>query len=1153
MDSDAGSLDMRNLLQRLIEEVPIRIFWKDRESHYLGCNALFAKDSGLSGPADLVGRTDFDLAWRDQAESYRADDAAVMAAGTPLLGYEEPQTTPDGKTIWLRTSKAPLRGHDGAVIGVIGIYEDITAQRQLDIEYRTLMDQSLLALQVVNPDGVTVRVNPAWEKLWGVPLSALEGYNTLQDRQLVALGVMPYIRRALAGEAVTVPEIEYDREATPEVGGTTGKVWVRTFIYPVKDGDQVREIVIVQEDVGPRKAVERALIETRRRHEDAQRIAGLGHWRLDLAANDLEWSDEVFRIFGVDKAAFAPSFDAFLDVVHPDDRELVGRAYIESVDNRSGYDIVHRLLMPDGSVKWVNERCETTYADDGTALVSAGTVLDITDRRVAELALQRSGDFLGKIIDHAAEGISVCHACDEFPFVRFSLWNERMTEMTGYTMAEINALGWYQSMYPDPGLRARAVARMDRMRQGDNLIGEEWDVVTKSGDKRTFSISTSVIALEDGPPAVIGLMHDVTVRKRAEQTVGQQAEFRIKLLDQASEGIVLWRSSVGERFPEFLTWNRRMEEITGYTREEINRLGWLQVSYADPAERARARASMERILAGESGGGGDVEIVTKGGESRTVRVSASSVRGADDEPCVLEVIQDVTAARRQQAQLEASRERFSLLFDASMDGILVVRPDGVVIDANRTAHTRLGYSKQELLAMNLSELVTPEAAALLPGRIADIMSTGLTTFESSHRCRDGAALPVEVSVRAIDLDGERVLFGVVRDISERRRFEERLSQSQKMEAIGTLVGGIAHDFNNMLAAIQGNLYLARQEMLDSPVAEDKLANIEELGKRAADMVQQLLTFARKDVVSLRVGSLNQFMREGLRLAAAAIPASIEQDVSVCSEDLRVRCDTTQLQQVLMNLMTNAVDAVADVPRPRIDCSLAAFEAGVLFGQRHPEVRGERFACISVRDNGRGIPEWQVAKIFDPFFTTKEVGKGTGLGLAMVYGAVKTHGGVVEVDSAVGVGTEFRVYLPLTTEECAAGTVDQRHPARGKGETVLVVDDDENVRYVTAEVLQRLGYNVVQAVDGQVALDMLRARPDAIDIVVTDVIMPRVGGVELLKGMRGQGIVVPVILTTGYDVSHVLERDVPASGCAQLNKPYRMEDLADLVRRMLAGG
>ena len=392
--------------------------------------------------------------------------------------------------------------------------------------------------------------------------------------------------------------------------------------------------------------------------------------------------------------------------------------------------------------------------------------------------------------------------------------------------------------------------------------------------------------------------------------------------------------------------------------------------------------------------------------------------------------------------------------------------------------------------------------------------------------------------------------GTVRDITEHKKVEEQLFQSQKMEAIGTLVGGIAHDFNNTLAAIQGNLYLAKKKMDEKDTLNTKLDNIEQLSEHAADMVQQLLTFARKDRVSTRPFSLTSFMTEGFKLSKNIIPESVNYSIDLCDEELIIHGDATQLQQALMNLLNNARDAVRDTKQPRIVCTLESFSVDADFQQGHPEIKGERVAHLVVKDNGCGISEDALAQIFVPFFTTKGVGEGTGLGLAMVYGSVQTHGGAIEVDSREGEGTAFHLYLPLYTGEEKSVEKPKESIVPGEGENILLVDDETGMREAVGEVLTSLGYRVLSAADGEEAVELFKADADGVSLVVTDVVMPKMGGIDAVKQMRLLNSEVPVIFATGYDKDQSATSREEIERSITISKPFSFETLSQSIRTMI---
>jgi len=371
-----------------------------------------------------------------------------------------------------------------------------------------------------------------------------------------------------------------------------------------------------------------------------------------------------------------------------------------------------------------------------------------------------------------------------------------------------------------------------------------------------------------------------------------------------------------------------------------------------------------------------------------------------------------------------------------------------------------------------------------------------------------------------------------------------------MEAVGTLVGGIAHDFNNMLAGITGNLYLAKSLAGALPDVLQKLDNVEKISFRAADMIQQLLTFSRKDSVSMKPMPFPVFIKETLKFIRSSIPENIQIEQSVCADSLMVLGDATQIHQIMLNLVNNARDAVASVQTPRITISLDAFDVEGDFLKTHPHFKPGRYAHLQVQDNGSGISEAHLEHLFEPFFTTKEVGKGTGLGLSMVFGAVKNHQGFVEVASAEGSGSTFHLYLPLleSADNTAALSLPEAE-VRGADELILFVDDEQQIVEVTKELLEYLGYRVIVAYNGQEAIKAFAAHQDEIALVITDVVMPELGGVEAVGEIKRMKPDIKVIFSSGYDKLGYLQHHLP-EGSMSISKPYNVIELSKIIKDML---
>ncbi|MDX8381173.1 MAG: response regulator [Ghiorsea sp.] len=394
------------------------------------------------------------------------------------------------------------------------------------------------------------------------------------------------------------------------------------------------------------------------------------------------------------------------------------------------------------------------------------------------------------------------------------------------------------------------------------------------------------------------------------------------------------------------------------------------------------------------------------------------------------------------------------------------------------------------------------------------------------------------------------LIGMSRDITAYKALEVQFHQAQKMESIGTLVGGIAHEFNNTLAAIVGRLYLAKNGSLNNINVMRHLDNISLLSDRAAEMIQQLLAFSRKGSVQKKVFDLQGFLKETFKLHKFSISENITIETHFSDEVLPIHGDCTQLQQILINLLHNARDAVENVKSPRITITMETYEADHSFSQLHKCLEGEYFGHLTVEDNGSGISKQDKEKVFEPFFTTKEVGKGTGLGLSMAYGAIQTHHGFVDIDSELNQGTSMHIYVPLSDERHLADKKSNQTQLKlGGGECILLVDDEAEIRKTGCEVLESLGYKVLVASNGIEAVATFIDHKDTIDLTLLDVVMPDMSGFEASISIKSHRPDAKIIFCTGYDKEHVLEGK-SIGNASVITKPYRIEELSKTIKETL---
>ena len=505
-------------------------------------------------------------------------------------------------------------------------------------------------------------------------------------------------------------------------------------------------------------------------------------------------------------------------------------------------------------------------------------------------------------------------------------------------------------------------------------------------------------------------------------------------------------------------------------------------------------------------------------------------------------------------QREALLLRLSQAVEQAGESVIITNKQGIIEYVN-SAFTRItGYSPEEVLGKNPRVLKSGLQEPEYYQRLWETISSG-EIWESAitDRRKDGSEYPALMTISPIrDSSGEISHYvGIQQDMTSHKVLEDKFRQAQKMQAIGTLVGGIAHDFNNMLAGITANLYLAKHKVTDSPDVVKILNSVETLSFRAADMIQQLLTFARKGHVTMQAFGLTSFLKETTKLNEVSIPENIGFHCEFCPEELIIKADATQLQQVVMNLLNNARDATADVKDPRVSLSLAEFKADQDFIDRHPEIAARLFAHIIIEDNGSGIADDDRERIFEPFYTTKEVGQGSGLGLSMAYGSIQSHHGAIEVHSALQRGTSFHIYLPIVQgNEIGLTPRKTTELVSGQGEFVLVVDDNANVRNTCKQVLQTIGYKVLEASDGLEAIEQFSANQNDIALIIMDVVMPKLGGVAAAEQIKQMNPGIPIIFATGYDKEAVSKSEMPSDEYIIVSKPYNVEALSWVIREQL---
>ena len=771
--------------------------------------------------------------------------------------------------------------------------------------------------------------------------------------------------------------------------------------------------------------------------------------------------------------------------------------------------------------------------------------------RLEDAFLEVSSIFMD-IFENAADGICVCHNIPDEPYVRFTHWNPQMTEITGYSREEINQLGWYQTMYPDPEVQKRAIERMAQMREGDHIRAEQWVITTKSGETKPLSISTSIIKKEDGKVHVLAIMQNIAERKEAEEAL-KKSEERYRLLSDNVRDVI-WTRDMNLR----LTFvSPSIMEQQGFTIEEAmtrtpeenwppDSLNLLQKALAEEMEvekKEKKDLSRSRTI--------EVEVKCKDGSTIWTEAKMSFLRDQNGRPTgIIGVTRDISERKQVEEALRRSEEKYRTVLEANPDPVVVYDMKGKVIYFNPAFTRVFGWTLAERLGKKMDVFVPEEALRETKMMIEKVL-TGERFFniETRRYNKNGETIPVSIS-GAIYKDKNGNPIGSVinlRDISLQKKLEAQLQQAQKMEAIGTMAGGIAHDFNNILSSVIGYTELTLDSEKKGTFQYKNLQEVLSAGNRARDLVKQILTFSRQVDHEQKPIQLKPQIKEALKMIRASIPSTIEIDQNLQSDEL-IMADPTQIHQILMNLCTNAAHAMEN-NGGRLTVSLMDADLDSEFISRHPNLKPGSYINLIISDTGHGISPDVMEKIFDPFFTTKEKGKGTGLGLSVVHGIVRSCGGEIFAYSEPGKGSTFKICLPVIKGRFKLEESAERPIPTGV-ERILFIDDEPVIMEMGKQILESLGYDVVARNSSIEALELFKEKKDNFDLVITDMTMPHITGEKLAEKLMQIRPDIPVILCTGFS-SMIDERKALGIGIrAFITKPVLKREIAEAIREVL---
>jgi PAS domain S-box-containing protein len=804
------------------------------------------------------------------------------------------------------------------------------------------------------------------------------------------------------------------------------ELWYEGSLSPVSEDS----VILVARDITKRKKAKERIADNKRQLAEAQSLARVGTWNWDLRNNDLFWSEEHYRIFGLRPDGNPPAFETVVSThVHENDRQALRHIISTSLKKLEPFTSDYRIVRPDGTERVIHSIGNIVSDENGVPIRMFGTAQDITEQRRAE---------------------------DEQSRLNARLEDERRRLNNIVTNV--------------PG-----------------IVWESW--TTQDPDNQRIDFVSDYV-----------------------------------------------------------------ETMLGYTVDQwLSRKDfWLSIIHPADVERVKQLAS-EDLPKGRPGRLIEFRWIAIDGRVVWVQANTAIVKAEDGNVLGLRgVTVDITKRKLSEEKLIQSEERYRDLVENAHDIIYSHDLEGNYTSINEAGERIAGYSRDEARKMNLIETVAPEFVETAREMIAaKLRGEETTVYELDILAKDGSRVSVEVNTKLILHDGQPVgVQGIARDITARKQLEEQLGQAQKLESLGRLAGGIAHDFNNMLTAINGYSDLTLRRLADDHPIRHNIEEIKKAGERSALLTHQLLAFSRRQLLQSEVIDLNEIISDTTGMLDRVIGEDIELVTRLHPRVGSIKADKGQLSQIILNLVVNARDAMPDGGRLAIATSNVF--ADPAYAKKHAGLLPGPYVKLAVTDTGSGIRESDRQHIFEPFFTTKAVGRGTGLGLATVYGIIKQSGGSINVVSAAGVGTTFELLFPRIARNARPRVIAGERAARLPigPETLLLVEDEDLVRSFLKQLLEACGYKVIATADGTSALELCRNTTEQIDLLITDVVMPQMGGRQLAEKLVEFLPQLPVLFVSGYTDDALVRESVLDADVNFIQKPFTLESVSRKVRELL---
>jgi two-component system cell cycle sensor histidine kinase/response regulator CckA len=885
--------------------------------------------------------------------------------------------------------------------------------------------------------------------------------------------------------------------------------------------------------------------------KQALSLAKAGSWILNLTTSELIWSDEIYELLDLTPHSCRPTLDVWSSFLHPDDRFQILNSLRVACEQYLDTELTYRVITSSKTTRWVESRSQLIYDLAGRATHRIGISMDITSRKLAEQEHAR----LAAIVEHSHDAI-IGKTLEGI----VTSWNRGASALYNYTTEE--AIGQHISFIVPPDFRDEHSENLARTERGEHVARSESTRVRKDGTLIYVSIVLSPI--RDHADNLIGIStiaRDMTAWRHTQELVNAQRAFLRQVID-LNPSFVFAKNREGR----FTLVNKALADAYGTTPEELTGKCDSDFSAATAQVDKFRRDDLQVFETGLDLFIQEEPINDSSGATRWLQTIKRPIFDADNNVIqVLGISTDITLHKQAKELLKQSETKYRQLISQASDGIVLFTTNGRIIEANTKICELVGMACEELIVRHVDDFFIEEELADSPLKLQQLREGETVLTERWLLAHDGSRIPIEISARM--LPDNNVIIAIVRDIRERKAAEAQMQESarllalaQRIESTGTLAGGIAHDFNNRLTIILGNSDICLRRIDRPGTAEDKLAFIKDkIGElreeavKSGSLISQLQSYSRQQPLERRVVNLNESLTRLMRILKPSIGEGIELRFIAGADLPAVLADVRQIEDALINLVNNARDALpadSGVRAKRIIIETSAVDLDSKYRLNHEYSGSGAHVLITVSDNGTGITAETRQRMFEPFYTTKPEGKGTGLGLAMVFGTIKQHNGTIEVYTEPGHGTTIKLYLPAASDAAEHTPSVIANTPHGH-ETILIAEDELSLRRLLCEELRELGYKVIETSNGAEAVEVYRSRHAEIDLLMLDVIMPELNGPEALAKIRQLNPAVRSLFITGWGEEMARTGLDHQTNLHMLQKPYDIKKVAQKVREVLS--